>query len=191
MNYFPAFIKLDNKKVLIIGGGNIATSKLKTLLDFTTDIHIIAPILSDEIQILIKEYNLTYSNTEYKDNDLELFNFVITAIDNIKLQEKIYNEAKLLPNCLVNSVDSTEYCDFIFPSYIKKDDLMIAISTSGTSPSMAKYLKQYLQNIIPNSIGNFLKEMKEYRQTMPKGKERMKFLDTKTKEYISTWGEIK
>ncbi len=191
MNYFPAFIKLDNKKVLIIGGGNIATSKLKTLLDFTTDIHIIAPILSDEIQILIKEYNLTYSNTEYKDNDLELFNFVITAIDNIKLQEKIYNEAKLLPNCLVNSVDSTEYCDFIFPSYIKKDDLTIAISTSGTSPSMAKYLKQYLQNIIPNSIGNFLKEMKEYRQTMPKGKERMKFLDTKTKEYISTWGEIK
>ena len=76
---------------------------------------------------------------------------------------------------------------FIFPSYIKKDDLTIAVSTSGSSPAIAKYLRIYLEKIIPNSIGDFLKKMKEYRKTMPKGKKRMKFLDEKAKEYIKTW----
>ncbi len=103
------------------------------------------------------------------------------------MQEQIFNEAKLLPNCLVNSVDSVNYCDFIFPSYIKKDDLTIVVSTSGSSPAMAKHLKKYLQNLIPDSIGDFLKKMKNYRKTMPKGKERMEFLDKKAQQYISTW----
>jgi precorrin-2 dehydrogenase/sirohydrochlorin ferrochelatase len=84
-------------------------------------------------------------------------------------------------------VDSVDYCDFIFPSYIKKDDLTIAVSTSGASPAMAKHLRQYLQNLIPESIGEFLKEMRNLRKTLPKGKERMKMLDEKAKKYIEDW----
>jgi len=60
-------------------------------------------------------------------------------------------------------VDSVDYCDFIFPSYIKKDDLTIAVSTSGASPAMAKHLRRYLQNLIPQNIGEFLQE-KEKRE---------------------------
>lgn len=84
-----------------------------------------------------------------------------------------------LPNC----------CDFIFPSYIKKGDLTIAISTSGTSPAFAKNLRIYLEKIIPNNVNEFLKKMKEYRKTMPKGKDRMKFLDKQAKEYIEKWNK--
>jgi precorrin-2 dehydrogenase/sirohydrochlorin ferrochelatase len=81
-------------------------------------------------------------------------------------------------------VDSVDYCDFIFPSYIKNGDLTIAVSTSGASPAVAKHLRRFLEHIIPSSISKFLQEMKSLRSTMPKGKERMEFLDEKAKEYF-------
>ncbi len=81
-------------------------------------------------------------------------------------------------------MDSVDYCDFIFPSYIKKDDLTIAISTSGASPALAKHLRIYLSKLIPSSISAFLNEMKKLRKTLPKGKERMKMLDKKAKRYF-------
>ncbi len=84
-------------------------------------------------------------------------------------------------------MDSVDYCDFIFPSYVKKDDLTIAISTSGASPAMAKHLRMYLQNLIPEGISDFLKEMKDLRKTLPKGKDRMKMLDKKAEDYIKQW----
>ncbi|MEA3498758.1 MAG: bifunctional precorrin-2 dehydrogenase/sirohydrochlorin ferrochelatase [Campylobacterota bacterium] len=191
MSYLPTFIKLDNKKVLIVGGGNIATRKLEYLLDFTSNIKVISPQISENMKRTIDENSLLYENRLYNKLDIENFAIVVVAVNDIALQEEIYKEAKLLSNCLVNSVDSVNYCDFIFPSYIKKDDLTIAVSTSGSSPAMAKYLRRYLQKLIPNSIGEFLKEMKNYRETIPKGKERMEFLDKKVKQYISTWDDIK
>jgi precorrin-2 dehydrogenase/sirohydrochlorin ferrochelatase len=188
MAYFPAFIKLDNIKILIVGGGYIAYEKLTHLLDFTKDIDIIAQEFSSDMINLINKHNLKYEQRAYKKADIKDYAVVIVAVDDISLQESIYKESKTYPNCLCNSVDSVDYCDFIFPSYIKKDDLTIAVSTSGASPAVAKYLRIFLQNLIPNSIGDFLKEMKNYRKTMPKGKERMQFLDQKAKEYIDNLG---
>ena len=86
-------------------------------------------------------------------------------------------------------MDSVDYCDFIFPSYIKKDDLTIAVSTSGASPAMAKHLRRYLERVIPDGIGDFLREMKSLRKTLPKGKERMKMLDEKAENYIKNWSK--
>jgi precorrin-2 dehydrogenase/sirohydrochlorin ferrochelatase len=186
MAYFPAFIKLDNKKILIIGGGYIAYEKLDHLLDFTKEIDVIAIEYSDNMIQRIEKENLSYKKRAYKDGDIKDYAIVIVAIDDIPLQAKIFKESKKY-NCLCNSVDSVEYCDFIFPSYIKKDDLTIAISTSGSSPAMAKHLKLYLKDLIPNSISEFLKEMKSLRKTLPKGKERMKMLDEKAKKYINSW----
>ncbi len=188
MSYFPAFIKLNNKKILIVGGGYIAYEKLDHLLDFTNDIEIIALDLSTQMQKRISEENLKYKKRAYKEGDISEFSVVIVAVDNISLQAKIFEESKKY-NCLCNSVDSVDYCDFIFPSYVKKDDLTIAISTSGASPAIAKHLRRYLQKMIPDDISNFLKEMKNLRKTLPKGKERMKMLDKKAEDYIKTWSE--
>ncbi len=187
MSYFPAFIKLDNKKILIVGGGFIAYEKLDHLLDFTKDITIIALELSDEMSSRIEKENLKYEKRAYEVGDIKDASVVIVAVDDIPLQAEIFKESKEY-NCLCNSVDSVDYCDFIFPSYIKKDDLTIAISTSGASPAMAKHLKLYLKDLIPDSISEFLKEMKGLRKTLPKGKERMKMLDKKARNYIDSWG---
>jgi len=186
MAYFPAFLKLDNKKILIVGGGYIAYEKLDHLLDFTKDIKVIALGLSDEMQNRINKENLAFEQRAYVKGDIKEYAVVIVAVDDIPLQAEIFQESKSY-NCLCNSVDSVDYCDFIFPSYIKKDDLTIAVSTSGASPAMAKHLRRYLQNLIPESIGSFLEEMKQLRRTLPKGKERMKMLDIKAEDYIKTW----
>ncbi len=188
MGYFPAFLKLDNKKILIVGGGNIAYEKLEKLLDFTQNISIISTQFSENMLEKIKQYNLNFDKRTYKTNDIKEFGIVIVAVDDINLQAKIFEESKKY-KCLCNCVDSVEYCDFIFPSYIKKDDLTIAISTSGSSPAVSKYLKTYLKNLIPEGISEFLKEMKNFRKTMPKGKRRMHFLDKKAKDYIDSWSK--
>lgn len=87
-------------------------------------------------------------------------------------------------NKLCNTVDVVEYSDFIFPSIVKKGDLIVSFSTSGSSPAIAKYLRQIFEKIIPDEIENFLKEMKELREKIPKGKERQEILDKKAREFI-------
>lgn len=188
MSYFPAFLKLDDKKVLIVGGGNIAYEKLVHLLDFTQMIDVIAEEFSQEMYAKIQEKNLRYEKRSYEKGDIAKYAIVIVAVDNIALQSEIFEESKEY-KCLCNAVDSVDYCDFIFPSYIKKEDLTIAVSTSGASPAMAKHLRRYLQNLIPQSIGEFLQEMRKLRETLPKGKERMTMLDEKAKKYIESWSK--
>ena len=186
MSYFPTFLKFDNKKVLIIGGGKIANNKLTHLLDFTNKITIITPSISSDMQETIKQNSLSFLNRSYKKGDIKEFDIVVAAINDIPLQQEIFEESRNY-RCLYNCVDIKECCDFIFPSYIKKGDLTVSISTAGSSPALTKQLRIYFQEVIPDSIKDFLEEMKNYRKTMPKGNERMKFLETKAKQYLNTW----
>jgi len=183
MAYFPAFIQLQDKQILLVGGGNIALEKLEKLLDFTKDIKIIALEINNTMQSLIKKHDLSAEVRAYKTGDIADFCIIIIAVDNISVQAAIFEESKNY-KCLCNSVDSVEYCDFIFPSYIKEDDLTIAISTSGASPAFAKHFKRYLARLIPSNISSFLNEMKLLRKSIPKGEKRMKMLDEKAEQYI-------
>ncbi|MFC2073749.1 bifunctional precorrin-2 dehydrogenase/sirohydrochlorin ferrochelatase [Campylobacterota bacterium] len=183
MAYFPAFVKLNDKKILIIGGGYIAHEKLQHLLDFSSDIHVVAQGYSQEMLHLIHEHSLSYQEKSYTAGDIEGFDVIIIAVDDLSLQAEIFEESRNF-RCLCNAVDSVEYCDFIFPSYIKKGDLTIAISTSGASPALAKQLRIHLQKLIPESITGFLMEMKALRKALPKGQQRMHLLEEKAKAYI-------
>ncbi len=182
-SYFPAFIKLQKKRVLLVGGGVIALEKLQKLLDFTEDIQVIAPEISEDMLKFIRLHNLEFIQRKYKEGDLVSFSLVIVAVDDISVQRKIYEESQS-HKCLCNAVDSVEYCDFIFPSYIQEGDLTIAISTSGASPAFAKHFKAYIKEKIPQNIALFLQEMKGLRSSLPKGVQRMKMLDKKAREFI-------
>lgn len=187
MSYFPAFISIENKKVLLVGGGKIALQKMKFLLDFTENITVVSPEISEEIVALVNKYNFHYIQRDYQYTDSKNYDIVIVAANHLELQKKIFEETRLYVNCFCSCVDNTDYCDFIFPSYIKKNDLMIAISTNGTSPAFSRQLRIFLESIIPNTVGEFLNKMKQYRKTLPKGKERMEFLENEAKEYIKGW----
>lgn len=184
MNYFPAFISLNHKKVLLVGGGVIAHEKLLHLLDFTRDISVIAKEFSSEMLHTLQEHNLPYEQRGYKEGDIKEMAIVVIAVDDIALQKAIYEESQEY-KCLCNAVDSVAYCDFIFPSYIKEGDLTVAVSTSGASPAVAKHLRIYLQNLIPENIAECLQEMRKLRASLPKGRERMKLLEQKAKEFFS------
>jgi len=181
--YFPAFLKLDNRKVLLVGGGYIAGEKLEKLLDFTSDITVVAPQICNDVQKMINARQLTFHHRPYEPSDLEGVFMVIVAVDDLQLQKEIYESCQSR-HILCNSVDSVDYCDFIFPSYTRKGDLTVAFSTSGVSPSVAKYLRRAMERAIPDSIADFLEEMKALRASLPKGKERMRLLDSKAKAYI-------
>jgi len=186
MAYFPAFLKLDRMDILIVGGGHIASEKVEKLLDFTDKLTIIAPKLSDTMRAYIELHKLTYHDRAYQVGDIQDFGIVIIAVDDIPLQAAIYEESRHI-RCFCNAVDSVDYCDFIFPSYVKKENLTLAVSTSGTSPAFAKHFRRYVEHLIPDGVSTFLDEMKALRSTMPKGKERMQFLDKKAKDYIESW----
>lgn len=183
MAYFPAFIKLDGRKILLVGGGYIAGEKLEKLLDFTDDITVVAPEISEDVRGMIEGHGLTFHRRPYRPEDLEGVFVVIVAVDDLSLQKEIYSACQSR-HILCNSVDSVDYCDFIFPSYTRKGALTVAFSTSGISPSVAKYLRRAIETVIPDSIADFLEEMKALRASLPKGKERMRLLDEKAKAYI-------
>lgn len=183
MSFFPMYMDMQNLKVLVVGGGYIATEKLEKLVDFTTEITVIALRVEDEARELVDEHELTLHQRAYEQGDIEGFDIVIVATDTIVLHKEIYEESRG-SRILVNSVDNTDYCDFIFPSYVQKGDLTIAFSTGGASPAFAKYIRRHFEKIIPDSVGDFLKKMKDLRTTMPKGKERMEYFDTLVEKYF-------
>ena len=183
MSYFPMFYNLEDKKILVVGGGNIAFEKLEKLLTFTKDITIIAKEVNLNTYNLYKEHCLTFYQRAYKSGDIDGFDIVIVATNDIKLHEEIFNESRD-KKVLVNSVDNTKYCDFIFPSFIKRGDLTIAFSTSGASPAFAKAIKEHFSSLLPDDIEDFLEKLKQLRNSLPKGKDRMHYLTTLVKEYF-------
>ena len=185
MGYFPLYLNLETKKILLIGGGNIAYEKLKKLLQFTKNINLLAKEFNEDILLEIKKHSLKYLKKEYKKGDIDGFDIVIVAIDDILLQEEIFKESRD-KKILVNCVDNINFCDFIFPSIIKEEDLIISISTSGASPAFSKELKIYIKNRLPKDINIFLKHLKTLRNRLPKGKKRMEFLKKVVKEYFDS-----
>jgi len=183
MSFFPAYFNLNNKKILLIGGGYIALEKLEKLVDFTDNITILSKEFSSDFSAFANKHNIEMQKRSYVTGDINGFDIIVIATDTIHLHKEIFQESRN-SRILVNSVDDTAYCDFIFPSYVKNGDLTISISTSGASPALAKRLRLYIEKIIPTNIGEFLKEMKSLRKTIPKGKERMRFFEKKTDEFI-------
>jgi precorrin-2 dehydrogenase/sirohydrochlorin ferrochelatase len=186
MSYFPAYFSLENRKILLVGGGAIALEKLEKLVDFTKDIEIISKETTSEFTKFAKANSINIQKRAYLKGDINGYDIVIVATNTVELHKSIYEESRD-SRILVNSVDNTAYCDFIFPSYIKRGHLTISISTSGSSPAMAKRLRKYIENLIPPQIESFLEEMKTLRLSMKKGKERMRYFEEKTDLFINKY----
>jgi len=183
MSFFPLYLNLQNRKIVLIGGGKIALKKLKKLVDFTLDITVISKEVSNEFLEFATKYNIPIYKKAYQKSDIDGYDIVVVATNTQDLHKQIYQESRS-SRVLVNSIDNIKYCDFIFPSYIKKGDLTISISTSGASPAMTKRLRIYIEKLLPSNIVEFLEEMKRLRETMPKGKERMKFFEIKSDNFL-------
>ena len=162
---FPVFLKLENFRVLIVGGGKIAGEKISAILANSpaTKIKLVAPQISDEIINLTKNHaNVTLVNRLFDEADLEEVDFVIVAINNKEksLEIKYFADRKKL---ITNVADTPEQCDFYLGSIVNKGDLKIAISTNGKSPTFAKRVKETLNEAIPNDVQLIIDKLHDVR----------------------------
>jgi precorrin-2 dehydrogenase/sirohydrochlorin ferrochelatase len=163
MKYYPAFLNLKDKPCLIIGGGTVGTRKVKTLLKCGALVTVISPELSPELQNLSDNGKINWIPRFYRESDLNDMFLVFSATDNLSVNRQIADEASKA-NILCNIADQPESCDFMVPSSIDRGDLIIAVSTSGKSPALAKKLRQDLEKIFGNEYDIFLKLLGSIRQ---------------------------
>ncbi|HEV2962939.1 MAG TPA: bifunctional precorrin-2 dehydrogenase/sirohydrochlorin ferrochelatase [Candidatus Angelobacter sp.] len=144
MILFPIFLKLEGKKVLIVGGGQIAEEKLFGVLRSATDVTVIAPQLSEKIQGWAKQGLLHHEAGEYRPGMVREYFLVIAATDSQAVNHAVYQEANEA-GILCNAVDDPEYCDFYAPAVVSRGEFQIAISTGGNSPALAQKVRKELE----------------------------------------------
>ncbi|MDK9757290.1 siroheme synthase [Vibrio sp. D173a] len=153
MRYFPLFLDLVNKPVLVVGGGEVASRKVEALLKAGADVTIVSPSLVALLDKLAHEQQVHWIQRFYS-SDLVTKSFiqVWATTDNPELNHQVYKDAKEL-GILVNVVDDKPYCDFITPSMINRGRIQIAISSGGASPVLIRNIREKLEAILPQNMG--------------------------------------
>ncbi|MCP4682259.1 MAG: bifunctional precorrin-2 dehydrogenase/sirohydrochlorin ferrochelatase [Desulfobacterales bacterium] len=162
MSYYPIFIELEGKNVLVVGGGLVAQRKVETFLKYGASIYIVSRELTDKLKVLVEAQNIRYIGEEFHEENLEGIFLVVAATDDKQLNHKI-SEGAHKRSMLINAVDQPDDCNFIVPSIVKKGDLSIAISTSGKSPALAKKIRKRLEAEYGSEYEIFLKIMGRLR----------------------------
>ncbi|HEH6783252.1 TPA: bifunctional precorrin-2 dehydrogenase/sirohydrochlorin ferrochelatase [Clostridioides difficile] len=162
---YPINLKLDELDVVIIGGGEVAYRKCKNFLEFNKNVTIVSK------QILNKFYDLKGNIKIIKDDYKEIYikdaSVIIAATNNRELNMEIglYCRAK---NKLVNVVDNIEISNFTVPSYIKRGDLLISVSTGGKSPSLSSKIKKEIEERYTEDYEEYLSVLGDIRKKVIK-----------------------
>ena len=185
MAYFPMMIELNDRPVLVVGGGEEGTKKVQILQSFGARITLIAEDASEEAKRLSERF-IEGSFLE-ADIDRENFTLVVASTDDRNLNSRISSLAKVrrIP---VNVVDDVELCTFIFPAVLKERDVVCAVSSGGKSPYVAQYVRDRLRESLPEDIGEINDKMGELRirakEDYPEAKDRRRFLKDKFNELM-------
>lgn len=145
--YFPLFVDLSDKKILVIGGGTVATRRVKTLLAFTRQITVIAPKMTEELYMMVKTGKVAGDFREVKKTDFEDAYMVLAATNDDKVNDDIYRTCKAM-GIYVNLANSKEKCDFFFPGIVRKDEAVIGITASGLNHAKAKRIREIIQGAL-------------------------------------------
>jgi precorrin-2 dehydrogenase/sirohydrochlorin ferrochelatase len=167
-NLYPIFLKVHQLNVLIVGGGNVALEKLSFLLKSSPEAQVtmIALEFSEELIELAQQHQvLLVHNSSYNNTILQDQHFVIAATNNPDVNKQIYLDAKER-YLLVNVADTPELCDFYLGGIVTKGNIKIAISTNGKSPTMAKRLRQFFEEVIPEEIDDLAQNLNYFRKTI-------------------------
>jgi siroheme synthase-like protein len=165
---FPIFLKLDQLNTLVVGGGNVALEKVSAILRNSPEARVtmVATFFREDTLEYIDKFPLVrYEIREFLVDDLEGRDLVICATDNVQLHQKI----KLLTaerHLLCNVADTPHLCDFYLGSIVQKGDLKIAISTNGKSPTLAKRIRAFLEEVIPTNIQETMDGLEAYRNSL-------------------------
>ena len=145
--YFPLFMDISDKKIVVIGGGNIAARRVKVLSQFCRDLTVVAPRIHPDLLTLEEKGQIRVIRREYEREDIYDAWMVLVATDQHKLNEEIYSVAKCL-GALVNVASNREKCDFHFPGIVKKNHFVVGINASGMDHKGAARLKKRIEEAV-------------------------------------------
>lgn len=163
MPVFPLFVDLKDKLCVVVGGGKVAARKIDTLLQFEAKIRVVSPELSGRLEELKREGRVEVVERVYSEGDLEGAFIAIAATSDSMLNGEIYNYA-VKNNIFVDVADCPQKCTFIFPSVVKRGDLVVGISTSGGYPALSKNIRKRIDGMLPQTYGDILEILKDCRK---------------------------
>jgi precorrin-2 dehydrogenase len=177
--YYPIYLDIENRDVVIIGAGNVCARKAETMMKYGAKVVVIAPRVSEEIEQWAREGCLAIRRKRYEPGDLDGANLVIASTDDQQVNEQIAADcrARRIP---VNVVDVTPLCEFIVPAIIEKGSVQIAVSTGGKSPALARTLKEDLHRF----IGPEYAEVNDALATLRDGAKRVLPTDVDRKRFF-------
>lgn len=186
MAYFPMFINIENQNCLVVGGGTVAFRKVQVLLDFKAAVTVIAPEVQEKLKKNLGNH-ITIYERKFVPEDLRDMTLVVAATDDKEQNHRIAELAKKA--CIpVNAVDQIEDCSFIFPSYIKKQNVVGAFSSAGNSPVITQYLKEEMREVLDEQLGEINEYMGSVRDAVkaqvPTEPERRKVYQTVLTELL-------
>ena len=164
---YPVFLKVNNLKVLIVGGGNVAEEKLTFLLKSSPNaqVEMISPMYREGTIALAQKHHVKLHKGKYKRRFLKNKHIVVATTDIPAVNEKVYADCRKL-SILVNVADNPPFCDFYMGGIVTKGNVKVAISTNGKSPTTAKRLRQFFEDVIPENIDDLVKNLNTYRKTI-------------------------
>lgn len=166
-NLYPIFLKAKQLEVLIVGAGFVAEEKLTFLLKSSPDakVTMVSPMFREGTLELAKTGNVNLIKDVYKNSYLDGKHIVIATTDRPEVNIEIYKDCRA-QNTLVNVADNPPYCDFYMGGIVTKGNVKLAISTNGQSPTTAKRLRQFFEDVIPENIDDLVKNLNAYRKTI-------------------------
>jgi precorrin-2 dehydrogenase len=179
MNLLPIFLRLERRRVLVVGAGTVALAKIESLRAAGASITVVAPAAVQAVRDLAGSGGLVWHERRFTPGDLDGMFLVIAATNDSDANRSVYEEA-LRRNILCNAVDDPPNCDFYFGSVVGRGDLQIAISTAGESPALAQRLRREIDAQLPTDLGPWLAEIgalrREIRGSVPAGEGRTALL---------------
>ena len=152
MDFLPLFCQLQNKPVLIVGGGEVAVRKARLLLDAKAKITINAPHLEPQLMSWAEQGRLTVCAADFHPELLDGKWLVIAATNQQEVNQQVFHEANLR-QIFCNVVDSPAHCSAIMPAIIDRSPLMVAISSAGAAPVLSRQLREKLEAMLPQHLG--------------------------------------
>lgn len=160
--YYPIFINLESKPVLVVGGGKVALRKVKTLLAHGALVRIVSPRILPTIEEMVDNRVCIWQKKEYSIDDIQDALIIFSCTEIEELNRAVARDAS--KTCrLVNVVDDPEKCTFILPSIMTQGDLKIAVSTSGSSPIVARQIREKLEEQFGKEYEIYLTLLKNWR----------------------------
>lgn len=165
MSLFPMFLKLEGRSCLVVGGGKIGESKIRSLLTAGARVRVVAPSVTRAVSRWAGAGILEWSAQEFQPNDLAAAFLVIAATSSVEVNDFVYCEARRR-NVLCNVVDDPDRCDFYYPSVVRRGDLQIAISTGGSSPALAQRLRRDFEKQLAPVYAGWVDRLRKQRQEL-------------------------